>query len=310
MSHAFSDRDRFEKFVSGQTVLGNERFWMVNFLKFKEGGLAEWMKYEQAVVPLMKAVDGKCVFRLYNSVKTVVDGGGLVPDWDGVFISEYPSPQAFKEFASSDEYNKVASRKSAALESIDMYACDGMWASTKAANQAFQKVAPNMNLDMTIPQKLAANKSKEQIVAISGNQEKFMEYVQDDRFESGRVWMLNLLKLEANNYYAEYAARAQSHTKGSYSKEGSGGGIQFFTQRVFSLHGPEYDQIAIMQYPSRQAFLGYVLGSDRKGNKTMSDGFVLRTAGLAVQGLVCLGPDSDPDAVQDPNGPNLSQSKL
>jgi hypothetical protein len=37
----------------------------------------------------------------------------------------------------------------------------------------------------------------------------------------------------------------------------------------------------------------------------MSDGFVLRTAGLAVQTLICLGPESDPGAVQDPEGPEV-----
>jgi hypothetical protein len=74
-----------------------------------------------------------------------------------------------------------------------------------------------------------------------------------------------------------------------------------------------------MQYPSRDAFIQYASlnagGSSSvkgKGKDTeaeaearqrMADGFVLRTAGLAVQGLVCLSPGADPQCVQDPEGP-------
>merc|ERR1711924_143490 len=128
------------------------------------------------------------------------------------------------------------------------------------------------------------------MAAIGGEPERFMGYLQDERFETGRVWMLNLLQYEPGKgkaFYMEYGMRAQSHIAGM--KQGSGGGMQMKASTVFTLKGTDYDDIAIMQYPSRMAFAGYAMGSDRKGDKTMSDGFVLRTAGLAVQGLICLG---------------------
>merc|ERR1740121_866705 len=133
-----------------------------------------------------------------------------------------------------------------------------------------------------------------------------MEYVQDPRFEAGRVWLLNFLMVEPGDqgrYYMEYGARARSHI--NKMEAGAGGGMQMISPEVWSLRGTAWSSVAIMQYPSRQAFLGYAMGSDRKGNKGMDDGFVLRTAGLAIQGLICLAPEADPEAVQDPEGPKV-----
>jgi hypothetical protein len=49
------------------------------------------------------------------------------------------------------------------------------------------------------------------MTAIMGEPAKFMEFVGDDRFEEGPVWMMNLLAFEPGNgrqMYGEYAARA------------------------------------------------------------------------------------------------------
>ena len=123
--------------------------------------------------------------------------------------------------------------------------------------------------------------------------------------------MLNLLKYEPGDlaeYYLEYGARAQRHLSTSLASDGPGAGIQMSAPVVFTLSAgaPEYDNIVIMQYPSRTAFLSYAQGTARKEqNNSMEDGFVLRMAGLAIQGLVCLGPESDPHAIGDPDGPVL-----
>jgi len=298
---------RYDAFVKGETVLGQGRFWMVNMLKFKPGGAAEYRKYEAAVKPLLSKVGAKIVFRLYSHVQTAIfDGAGAVPAWDGVFIMEYPSPAEFHAFASSSKaYRAAHAHRFAALEATELYACDAAWY-TAASGIA----VPDTRLDMSIPRELASEKEKDAkaMAAISPNPKKFMSYVQDERFQVGRLWQLNFLKYEPGDrakYYLEYAARAQSHISGSMIA-GSGGGWQVPLARVVSLRGPEWDAIGIMQYPSMRDFHGYLTGSDRSGEKGMNDGIVLRTAGLAIQGLVSMCPESDFEAVQDPDGPKVS----
>lgn len=288
---------------------------MVNMLKFKEGGADEFRKYVEAATPLLEQAGGRVVFRLYDHVATVIDGGGLVPNWDGVYITEWPSPAALVAFSTSEAHREVHAHRAAALEATEMYACQASWTTSPSFRQgAAPRSTPNLDMDMSVPRRLAAEKQKDKaaMAAILGRPETMMGWVQDDRFASGRIWQLNLLKYEGGGkaeYYAEYGDRARSHIESTMKKEGSGGGGQMVSQKVFSLLGPEYDAIAIMQYPSRAAFIGYATGSDRKEktkeNTDMQDGFVLRAAGLAVQGLVCLKPDSDLEAVQDPDGPKL-----
>jgi len=307
------DRDRYDCFVRGDSTLGTGRFWMVNLLKFKEGGADEYRKYADAVSLLMDQVGGRCIFRLYDHVATVIDGGGLVPDWDGVFVGEYPSPASFGAFSSSEAYRAAHKHRAAALEVTEMYACQASWTSSPSASRTEPRVEPNWDMDMSVPRRLVEEKKQDKAAMMAIGDygksvpEKFMRFSQDERFASGRIWMLNLIKYESGDkakYYREYGARAQSHISGTM-QQGGGGGMQMATQKVFSLLGPEYDNIAIMQYPSKEAFFGYASGSDRKGNAGMSDGFMLRTAGLAVQGLVCLGPEADAESVQDPDGPKV-----
>ena len=98
--------------------------------------------------------------------------------------------------------------------------------------------------------------------------------------------------------------------------EGGSGGLKFSSGRhVYTLVGDvHYDQIATMQYPSRNAFVAFAnsQGSQQKGQlseeakkagKLRKD---LRTAGLAVQALIAIQPDKA-DAIRDPNAPNYSR---
>jgi len=292
---------------------------MMNMLKFKLGGAAEFKVYVAKITNQLKAVGGKPIFRLFDHVRTVINGGGLIPDWDGIFIVSFPSPAKFLEFSSSDEYKDAHRHRAAALEATEMYAMRAAW-TTKTTREARSgsglaaaaRRAPNWELDLEEPRRLARSKTKEQMRAISGSAEAFMKYLADDRFASGRVWQLNLLKMEPGEqgrFYAEYAARAQAHIgRMEASAAGAVGGMRMASleNQVWSLRGPQWNHIAIMQYPSRQAFVGYAQGADRKGDQGMSDGFLLRTAGLAVQGLISLAPESDSEAMQDDEGPRLT----
>ncbi len=133
-----------------------------------------------------------------------------------------------------------------------------------------------------------------------------------------RIWKLNLLKLEDNSFYAQYGKRASGViTSGKVpGHEGGSGGLKFSSGRhVYTLVGDvHYDQIATMQYPSRNAFVAFAnsQGSQQKGQlsdeakkvgKLRKD---LRTAGLAVQALIAIQPDKA-DAIRDPNAPNYSR---
>merc|ERR1712137_437344 len=97
---------------------------------------------------------------------------------------------------------------------------------------------------------------------------------------------------------------AQAHISSmAKNKDGKGGGMALAKNSVHTLRGPQFDTIAIMRYPSRAAFLSYAMGqgksdSGKSGNELVAEGFKLRQAGLAVQGLVCMLPEN----IYDPAG--------
>lgn len=145
-----------------------------------------------------------------------------------------------------------------------------------------------------------------------GDPSKFMEFVGDDQFEEGPVWMMNLLSFEPGNgreVYAEYAARAQEDIN-QMKGEGLSGGIQVYSPDLFTLSkGQTYDSFAIMQYPSRADFLAFASGTGLK-TKTKQEAMndkKFRIAGLAVQVLVCLKPEQG--VVKDPEGPKIFQHR-
>ena len=70
-------------FLKGKTSITG-KFWLVNLLKFGDGGAEEYQKYVDALLPLLHHVGGRPVYKSFIAT-TVVDGG-LLPDWDGVFI--------------------------------------------------------------------------------------------------------------------------------------------------------------------------------------------------------------------------------
>jgi len=95
--------------------------------------------------------------------------------------------------------------------------------------------------------------------------------------------------------------------------------MQLVSDKIFSLTGNpdlQYDTVGVMQYRSRQSFLDYVSGSrannasGKDKNSAMSDGFTLRTAGLATQGLIAMLVESDSDSISDPDGPKLIKSRI
>ncbi|HEY7051498.1 MAG TPA: DUF1330 domain-containing protein [Mycobacterium sp.] len=94
---------------------------MVNLLKFKQpGGLDRYLQYAQGVVPHLNRVGGRVVYS--GAAPAVVIGDGERPWWDAILVVEYPSPAAFIDMVTDDEYGKVHEHRAAALERGDLIA--------------------------------------------------------------------------------------------------------------------------------------------------------------------------------------------
>lgn len=98
---------------------------MVNLLKFKQnGGLERYLLYGQEVAPHLERVGAKV--RYGGAAATVVIGEGERPWWDAILIVEYPSPAAFIEMVTDEDYLKVHEHRAAALDRGDLIATS-MW---------------------------------------------------------------------------------------------------------------------------------------------------------------------------------------
>ena len=198
-----ADRDSMIRLLKGQTFVTGP-FWLVNLLRFQPGGAQEYKKYAAAIEPAMRAVGARPIFASYTCRTVVTSGGALLPV-DGVFIGEYPSPSILIEMNKSADYEAAHRFRAAALLDTAMYVIPPRWHGQKPGDVPR---APNPQIRAP-----ASNKTPEQLKAINGKAEDFMEFVADDRFESpdAPVWMLNFLKFEAGGQalYEEYGFRAQ-----------------------------------------------------------------------------------------------------
>jgi uncharacterized protein (DUF1330 family) len=94
---------------------------MVNLLKFKAtGGLESYLQYGREVAPHLERVGG--TVRYAGAAPAVIIGDGERPWWDAILIVEYPTPQAFIDMVTTQEYAKVHERRAEALERGDLIA--------------------------------------------------------------------------------------------------------------------------------------------------------------------------------------------
>jgi uncharacterized protein (DUF1330 family) len=94
---------------------------MVNLLQFrKAGGLESYLRYAQEVAPHLERVGA--TIRYGGTVPAVIIGDGERPWWDAILIVEYPSPTAFIDMVTTEEYAKVHAHRAAALERGDLIA--------------------------------------------------------------------------------------------------------------------------------------------------------------------------------------------
>jgi uncharacterized protein (DUF1330 family) len=94
---------------------------MVNLLKFREsGGVESYLRYGEEVAPHLERVGA--TIRYGGTAPAVIIGEGERPWWDAILIVEYPSPAAFVEMVTSEEYAKVHEHRAAALDRGDLIA--------------------------------------------------------------------------------------------------------------------------------------------------------------------------------------------
>ncbi|AGB21709.1 hypothetical protein Mycsm_01292 [Mycobacterium sp. JS623] len=94
---------------------------MINLLQFKDdGGRQSYIRYIQEVTPHLQRVGG--TVRYAGDAPTVVIGDGEKPWWDAIIVVEYPSPAAFLDMVTNEEYLKVHQHRAAGLDRGDLIA--------------------------------------------------------------------------------------------------------------------------------------------------------------------------------------------
>jgi uncharacterized protein (DUF1330 family) len=98
---------------------------MVNLLQFKpDGGRERYRQYAREVVPHIERVGA--TVRYAGTDPGIVIGDGQRPGWDAILIVEYPSPAAFIDMVTNEDYIKVHEHRAAALDQGDLIATS-MW---------------------------------------------------------------------------------------------------------------------------------------------------------------------------------------
>ena len=94
---------------------------MVNLLRFRaEGGRESYLRYGQEVAPHLQRVGA--TVRYLGTSPSVVIGDGERPWWDAILIVEYPSPAAFLDMVTDEDYLKVHEYRVGGLDRGDLIA--------------------------------------------------------------------------------------------------------------------------------------------------------------------------------------------
>ena len=99
--------------------MNDDRIYMLNALWFKQdGGEQRYREYMKAVMPLVKRVGGR-------KLKSFVPDREVIGELnaDLIYFMEYPNWQAYKDFANSPDYHKVAYLREEAIEKSLLIRC-------------------------------------------------------------------------------------------------------------------------------------------------------------------------------------------
>ncbi|OBB17845.1 DUF1330 domain-containing protein [Mycobacteriaceae bacterium 1482268.1] len=94
---------------------------MVNLLKFRaDGGRESYLRYGQEVVPHLQRAGA--TVRYAGGAPTQVIGDGEKPWWDAIVVVEYPSPAAFIDMVTDEDYLKIHEYRADGLDRGDLIA--------------------------------------------------------------------------------------------------------------------------------------------------------------------------------------------
>lgn len=94
---------------------------MINLLQFRaDDGRQSYIRYAHQVVPHLQRVGG--TVRYAGASPTMVIGDGEKPWWDAIIVVEYPSPAAFLDMVTNEEYLKAHEYRVGGLDRGDLIA--------------------------------------------------------------------------------------------------------------------------------------------------------------------------------------------
>lgn len=94
---------------------------MINLLQFKaDDGRQSYIRYIDEVTPHLLRVGGTVHYA--GEAPTVVIGEDEKPWWDAIIVVEYPTPGAFLDMVTNEEYLKVHEHRAAGLDRGDLIA--------------------------------------------------------------------------------------------------------------------------------------------------------------------------------------------
>ncbi|MCV6979019.1 DUF1330 domain-containing protein [Mycolicibacterium pulveris] len=93
---------------------------MINLLRFADGGRDAYLRYVRGAGPHLQRVGG--AVRYAGTAPAQVIGDGTEPWWDAILVVEYPSPAAFLDMVTNEEYLKIHEHRANALERGDLIA--------------------------------------------------------------------------------------------------------------------------------------------------------------------------------------------
>jgi uncharacterized protein (DUF1330 family) len=110
-----------EQFAALAARPADEPVVMINLLQFTaDGGRESYFRYAQEVAPHLQRVGG--TVRYVGAAPGVVIGDGEKPWWDAIIVVEYPSPAAFLDMVTNEEYLKVHEYRAGGLDRGDLIA--------------------------------------------------------------------------------------------------------------------------------------------------------------------------------------------
>ncbi|MDX1886319.1 DUF1330 domain-containing protein [Mycolicibacterium sp. 120270] len=100
---------------------------MINLLKFRaDGGKESYARYGQEVIPHLQRARATVLFA--GAAPTQVIGDDEKPWWDAIVVVQYPSPTAFIDMVTNEEYLKIHEHRANGLDRGDLIATSWMTA--------------------------------------------------------------------------------------------------------------------------------------------------------------------------------------